>query len=261
MHAQVMTVTPPLAESWLQQSGGNRTISQSAVDKYARSMARGEWHLNHQGVAFDDSGRLSDGHHRLKGVIKSGVPVNMLVVFGASRKEVDTGRSRSFADSIRIAGQSEWINKKHIEVSNSMLRLFSGEDINKTRSVDEMERFCNQNKDALQFTMKLFRNNRKGISTAGVKATIATAFYHVDLCHLHEFADSLYSGVISSPNKSALIRAREELLSGGFSGGSTERRRMAKRLSRAIIAFSKDEPLSKLMEPKEYPFLLPKDRI
>lgn len=79
MNTTVMEITPEIAKEMLETSRGNRKISRQKVDEYARDMAAGRWQITHQGIAFDTSGTLKDGHHRLNAVVKSGATVHMSV--------------------------------------------------------------------------------------------------------------------------------------------------------------------------------------
>jgi len=106
------TVTVEKATEWLQNNGGNRRQKETTVDAYAREMLSGKWRLTHQGIAFDDGGRLLDGQHRLCAVLKARVPVQMLVMRGFPSTAdqdgvqmidvVDRGVLRSVADQLKI---------------------------------------------------------------------------------------------------------------------------------------------------------------
>lgn len=259
MHSQILKITPELAESWLAQNTFNRPVSMRVVRRYAADMASGSWHLNHQGVAFDSAGVLVDGQHRLHAIIRSGCTVSMMVTWGASRVGVDELRVRSTSEVVKFGGLSDWIDSKAIQVAKAMTELFLGDDAHAIPSTTEVVRFCNKNKAAILFTLRLFPRNLKGISTAASKATIAVAYYHHDHDDIAEFVRSLYSGVVSSPDRSAVIRAREMMLAGEFSGGGAQRKRAAKRLARAVVSFCERAPVLRLQEPKEFPFLIPED--
>jgi hypothetical protein len=63
--SEIVVVTPELASKWLARNKKNRRVYQGRVALYASQMASGEWHLTHQGIAFDELGNLVDGQHRL----------------------------------------------------------------------------------------------------------------------------------------------------------------------------------------------------
>lgn len=80
MKSQVKTITPAWAKQVLQtQNTNNRPISHTRVKSLVSDMKSGAFLLTHQGIAFDDSGRLIDGQHRLTAVVEFGQPVQMMV--------------------------------------------------------------------------------------------------------------------------------------------------------------------------------------
>lgn len=103
----VVTITPAVAQRWLEEMNPeNRPVSWRHVNAYAEAMLRGEWHLNGEAIKMSDS-RLIDGQHRLAAIVKAGIPVEMLVVYGlddSTFTTVDTGKRRSFSDLLAIRG-------------------------------------------------------------------------------------------------------------------------------------------------------------
>jgi len=106
MKSNVMMVDPALALEWLQRNiATNRPMRPTVIDGYAGEMERGEWHLTHQGVAFDTSGNLIDGQHRLAAIIKANVVVPMMVTVNApadSFVALDGGVKRTLGDRLSI---------------------------------------------------------------------------------------------------------------------------------------------------------------
>jgi hypothetical protein len=52
-------------------------LSKRTVRDFAEAMRRGDWRLTHQGIAFDASGALVDGQHRLAAIVEADVPVEI----------------------------------------------------------------------------------------------------------------------------------------------------------------------------------------
>lgn len=105
--ATLVTVTPELAREWLEANENNRNVRDRRVDLYSAEMESGDWLITGEGVKFDWNGRLFDGQHRLKAVVKAGVPVQMFAFHNLdpeAQKVVDTGAKRTAADSLRFAG-------------------------------------------------------------------------------------------------------------------------------------------------------------
>lgn len=101
-------VDPATAAAWLATSPGNRQIRPSLVGALVRAIQHGEWRQTHQAIAFDEMGRLLDGHHRLTAIQRAGIPCLVMVVFGAPRETysvLDCGAPRSIADRTHYLGR------------------------------------------------------------------------------------------------------------------------------------------------------------
>lgn len=98
-------IDPRLAEEMLKTSAGNRKIRQHQVDDLAAAISRGEWRSISQCIGFNVRGQLIDGHHRLNAVVKSGVSIETIVVYGLPLDAVDVtdiGVKRSYADRLNL---------------------------------------------------------------------------------------------------------------------------------------------------------------
>lgn len=116
MHTTIETITPAVAAAYLEFNRNNRPIKAKHVAQLAASMARGQWMLTHESIAFASSGRLIDGQHRLSAIVKSGITVRMAVtrdsdqntfaVIGdaARRTGCDVLSTLSEANASRLAG-------------------------------------------------------------------------------------------------------------------------------------------------------------
>lgn len=98
--AELRWVTPELAREWVTATNiGNRNISRNVSRRWQDVFDHGRYRLTHQGIAFDEAGRLVDGQHRLTGLANSIVPgVWMLVAHETARAGfavMDTGLARS----------------------------------------------------------------------------------------------------------------------------------------------------------------------
>lgn len=105
--AEVVDVTPALAERLLGQNESNRKLRRAIISRYASDMAARRWAMNGETVKVSVDGALNDGQHRMAAVIKSGVTVPMLMVFGLPREArmtVDVGVARTAGDFLGMAG-------------------------------------------------------------------------------------------------------------------------------------------------------------
>lgn len=106
-----VTVTPKIAEAWLQRNAGNRPISKTIVARYAQSMRNGEWMFNGQPICFDSSGNLNNGQHRLSACVDSGVPFETMVVRGLPKESfrtMDVGKKRNMGDNLAASGETHY---------------------------------------------------------------------------------------------------------------------------------------------------------
>lgn len=103
----VVSISSDIARRWLGSNTHNRNLRGRDVEKYARDMKAGDWHLNGEAIKFDKNGVLMDGQHRLHAIVKADVTVLCLVVRGlesAAQDTMDTGTKRSAADMLQLQG-------------------------------------------------------------------------------------------------------------------------------------------------------------
>ena len=105
-----VNVTPELAADWLKHNSKNRKVKDRMLASYAMDMKNGAWLTTHEGVSFDAEDNLTDGQHRLLGIVQSKTPVLMVVSSGwpvqqGKKKTMDAvnmGANRSLADQLHL---------------------------------------------------------------------------------------------------------------------------------------------------------------
>lgn len=105
--AEVVTITPKMAEDMIAKNVKNRNVSHNLVDAYARDMRNGSWQFTGEALKLSLDGNLIDGQHRLLACIKAEVPFKTLVIYDLNpdvQEVIDTGRGRTVADTLHIAG-------------------------------------------------------------------------------------------------------------------------------------------------------------
>jgi hypothetical protein len=108
-YQRAIILTPDLAKLFLEHSQDfrNRNIRNLHLSRIVRAIDKGEWKINHQGLAFDIDGKLIDGQHRCRAVIKSGKSIPVLCFYNVPRdsfQTVDNGAKRSQADRFHCDG-------------------------------------------------------------------------------------------------------------------------------------------------------------
>ena len=109
---QVMTITPILAQQWLDGASDfkNRRVKDSVILKYSRDMEHGIWQVNGETIKFaqrNGAAVMIDGQHRAMACVKSGSTFTSLVVFGvdeATYQSMDSGTVRQPADFLQRSG-------------------------------------------------------------------------------------------------------------------------------------------------------------
>lgn len=121
MHSVEEDITPARAARDLQTADCGRKPSMKVIGDYCRDMKAGQWHLTHQGVAYDQDKVLRDGQQRFWAVVKAAAElaeegkiasaddfsVRLMVTYDMPREAfpfLDGGKSRSLADAWFIEG-------------------------------------------------------------------------------------------------------------------------------------------------------------
>lgn len=233
MKAEIKVVTPKIASDILEHNTVNRKLNRSAVEQYARDMQNGLWKLGGQGISISSSGRLLDGQHRLHAIIKSNVPVTMLVCTDVDDENVnfDNGRRRTFTDQYRLNGNTDIITsikgigfvKLCMIFANDKVRPWGALDY--SMSFEEFDAFLNSNyAEFTEFFNYMISGNRvpRGIKVAPVFSTL-WAIYKVDNRFNKEevirVSNILKTGITVEDYDAPIIALRDKLiLSAGVRG-------------------------------------------
>ena len=103
----IITVTPHIAAQLLEQNTRNRKVSKVNYARVLEAMSAGEWELNGEAIKIARDGRILDGQHRLLVASENDLTFQTLIVYGLNddtQDTMDTGKSRTAADVLQIAG-------------------------------------------------------------------------------------------------------------------------------------------------------------
>jgi len=99
-----LLVPPELSRKILNElNTSNRPLKAGRVEYWANLMRRGKWAYTHQGIAFNQDGRLQDGQHRLTAAVVENFTLDIDVSVGMPSEnfmKVDVGNMRSGADTM-----------------------------------------------------------------------------------------------------------------------------------------------------------------
>lgn len=104
---EVTTITPQIAEKLLSRNTHNRNVSPTNYNKVMEAMTKGEWELNGEAIKIATDGKILDGQHRLLVAAENSLSFKTLIVYGlpnATQDTMDTGKSRSIGDVLRLNG-------------------------------------------------------------------------------------------------------------------------------------------------------------
>jgi hypothetical protein len=253
-----MTITPDKALNWLENANpNNRTLSDAHVNRLARDMKEGRWILTHEGIAFSPEGILLDGQHRLWAIVEADMPVEMHVWFNvdpAALMAIDSGKTRSLADILRISGTPGSVTTKELAVLRTML---GGLKVPSSLSASEAAKALARHGCAIAFAVSVLPKARH-LSDATTRGAVARAYYSADRAKLAEFGRMLVSGIVPNAGCTSVILLRQYLQSN--TGGTwTERRERYAKTERALASYLRGESLTRLYAaPQEY-FPLPEE--
>lgn len=255
MHYEMMTVTPELAQRWLDQKNTrNRNISEKKVRSYADDMKSGRWHPTHQNaIAFYKDGNLADGQHRLSAIVSSGVSLEFMVWWGLDNKSaygIDAHRMRKTDDQIKIAGGADWVTKDVVACARVMASQYI------VTSPQKIVEFCETHKEAIEFA---FDNMPRSAGPASLRAAVAVAFYHVPSDKLASWCEIMATGIGAIPLSRTVLSLRERMIKdrAAFYNGGSGREALIKLAMRSIQAYCDGQVLSRFPEPKDRIYEIP----
>lgn len=111
---EMVLVTPQDAQRYIDTMHANRSVSRIGVEVMRENLEAGTFYPAISPVYFDDEGCAWDGKHRFEAIVASGQSAWLLFIRGVTAKEaecIDTGRARSYADSLKISNVPEYARR------------------------------------------------------------------------------------------------------------------------------------------------------
>lgn len=144
-------ITPEIAEQMLVANVKNRKAKSKPLKAVEGVINNGEWSMNGEAIVFDKFGKLSDGQHRLMACVKTGKPIDVIVVRGVeedAQDTIDNGTARQLSDYVMIDGYKNYtdvaaIGKALIRKDDLGICPVLFDNGNTRRSVKAMRRFIN----------------------------------------------------------------------------------------------------------------------
>lgn len=247
VRAEITTVTPDVAQLWLANNPKNRALKQGKIEQFARDMVAGRWKLTGEAVKFAPTGELLDGQNRLHAIVRAGIPVQTLVIYGidpSAQDVMDSGTARTAADALRMQGMRD--TYRITAAARIALCIENEVSLNVGRfSNSEVQSWVEAHPEIAD-THLITGNHRATALFPGVITYCAWRFAAIDDAAAKEFFEGLTvgAGLLSgSP-----ILALRNRLSGSY--GASRRMRPEEQVAltfRAWSAYRNNETLHRLM--------------
>jgi len=111
LYGRVVNITPEVAQNILDiRNSNNRPIKISSAREWAIDMAEDRWMLTSATIAFDSTGTLADGQHRLKAICIAQSNQQILVILGVeptAKMSIDQNVPRNIRDIMTLIGHKQ----------------------------------------------------------------------------------------------------------------------------------------------------------
>jgi hypothetical protein len=172
--ATLVTITPKLAEAFLENNHTNRPLKPRHIAGLTQSMKEGDWKINGDTICVSKSGTIIDGQHRLHAIVKSQTTIQSWIIAGLDEdvfNTIDIGKKRTVADTLACRGE------KNTTTLASSLRLLNeyycgAVETNPLCSTSDIEKVLEEHPDMRE---SIFQS--KGIKGLATPAVITTCNY------------------------------------------------------------------------------------
>lgn len=254
-------ITPDMAREYLALNKCNRPLSKPHVDMLRREMVDGKFYHTHQGIAFDATGYLIDGQHRLSAIVASGAAQVMQVTRGIrvdAKNAIDVQqRIRSVSDALKIGGDDQ-ASRSLVATARLWSSLLGGPH---KMTVHEVEAFIATHRDALVFGVKLSDRGNGSTKHAAFATMLGIGYeagYQADMESWMKVVDT---GLCVEKWDISALRLRDYWMTNRHrSRGSDGRMELVRKISASMVAFVERRSLDKLYATSEIKWLYRGDR-
>ena len=224
MTTKEVRVTPDFASVLLGKMGNNRRLNDERVNLYADQMRKGLWKRSPQGIVIDEDGKLIDGQHRLRAVIKSGCDVMMCITYGAPAetiKVLDCGQARTLSQTMKICEASIMYRDRYVVSCINAVRGIRHHVA--AISMDEYIGICDKHRKTLEIMWRLgcfVHTNAYAMFNAFIFTAIENGEPEADLA---KFIKSFkYTDSVPGTNIKWAVSLRDKIVSGELKRPSIE---------------------------------------
>lgn len=185
---ELRKIQPDTAKQMLATNTSNRPIRKNWVEQLSKIILDDEFISTHQGIAFDVTGKLIDGQHRLLACIKANKPITVQVTTGlpiSAWYALDQGVNRSYSDLLEV-------DRKISDVVGRAHRFFIGGKAKPTDLVVIRDSIIGKvAEDLIHYS----NNNKRTFSSAAVRLG---AVISVCMGADRDYVFSQYKSLVSS---------------------------------------------------------------
>lgn len=208
-------ITPEIAEILLSTNPNNRCIAKGRVESYAADMSNSRWcEKSGDTITIDRNGILRNGHHRCKGIIKSGKSIKTWVCRNVEPDSIyDYVRARSTRDQVKMS-HPEWDDRFKDSTIQSALKYFCRGNSRAPVSPQELISFIElYGETIIPLISSLNMKHNKKTSYALVWITMIQAYMSgVPVEDVKHFFEVLNSGFPESSRDNPILAYRKYLI-------------------------------------------------
>jgi hypothetical protein len=260
--AEILWITPQIAETWLIRNSHNRNLNTTIVDRLARDIESSNFHLNGETIKISDEGVILDGQHRLYAVIESGQGIWSVVVRGlplSSQESIDRVKVRNIADALRMRGETNANVLAGAISAVIVVESVSPGDVAKAWPTVDEALLYNEMHPEIRESIRVGENLSRITKTSG---SIAAAMHHVfskiDEEDANAFFDSLSTGANLAAD-SPINKLRDFMFREIQNPKRVSRTRLTALYTKAWNAYRAGKPMTTLRwatggaHPEEFP--------
>lgn len=229
-----------------QHNGANRDLSVAKAREYQHAMERGEWKETHQGIAFDEEGKLIDGQHRIAALALAGKQMKLVVYRGANRKiidAIDQSKPRKAHEALKLAGIDDSQEKERVaRATMEYAAKVVGQAVKPT--VIQIEQYVSHNDEHLTEAIRVAKQSSQNIAEPCLTETQAAQIAH--LMQLGQWPRHLIPAFLTT------LQAGVEQRENGVIVPTAKLMLAARRSERKTDRMSRDEQIATILKAAQH---------
>lgn len=255
--AEVVMLTPMLASLLVEPDCNpmNRPLSLGNEASLLNDVAAGRFEFNGESIVISNTGILLDGQHRCQMVLKSGLPIQTVIVFGpkeSSRFTIDIGRPKTAQNFLSMKGHQY---TAVLAAAARLILIYRGNDSKSITTGGRAEQI-KPTKTEVVAAVEQLRGLEESVETAhtapksfGSKSTLAFAHYMITKRGGRPEADHFFSKMFSGADLKSgdpILYCAKRLPDLQLGGGTTGHNVRAELIFKCWNAYRRGETFTRL---------------